>query len=163
MFRIARQVAQSHPAVLTFVLVVFYAAQIVASIGTISPLLRGALMAFPLGAMCGWWWAVLVVARDGVSRWDWVFVMPPLLALISGLAGWPTGNSPLAFAAFFAIFVGLTMASKTLEKADASDGNPSVGRMLATFLLMYFAPVGVWVLRAKINRVADRSPTTAQA
>ena len=163
MFRIARQVARGHPAVLTLVLIVLFAAQIVTSSGTMSPLLRGALMAFPLGAMCGWWWAVLVVARDGVGRWDWVFVMPPLLALIAGFAGWPTVNSPVAFAIFFAVFVALTMAAKTLEKADAPDGDPSVGRMLATFLLMYLAPLGVWVLHSKIIRVADRSPIVAQA
>jgi len=47
MLRIARQVAREHPAVLTLVLLVFFAAQIVSSRGTMSPLLRGALMAFP--------------------------------------------------------------------------------------------------------------------
>jgi len=168
LFGTARQIARGHPAVLTFVLIVFFAAQIAARGWTLSPFLKGALTAFPIGAMCGWWWAVLVVARDGVSqpgsgRWDWVFVTPPLLALIAGLAGWPTENSPVAFAIFFAIFVALTMSAKTLEKADAPDGDPSVGRMLATFLLMYLAPLGVWVLRSKIMRVAERSPLTAQA
>ena len=68
------------------------------------------------------------------------------------------GNSPVAFAIFAALFVGLTMSAKTLEKADAPDGNPSVGRMLATFLLMYFAPIGVWVLRSKIIRASEQPP-----
>lgn len=168
MFGIARQVARGHPAVLTLVLIVFFAAQIVASGWTMSPLLKGALMALPIGAMCGWWWAVLVVARGGVEqpssgRWDWVFVTPPILALVAGLAGWPTENSPVAFAIFFAIFVALTMSAKTLEKADAPDGDPSVGRMLATFLLMYLAPLGVWVLRSKIIRVAERPPMIARS
>lgn len=162
MIRIARRVARGHPAVLTLVLIFFFAAQIIGSSGTTSPILLGAIMALPLGAMCGWWWAVLVVARGGVDRWDGVFIVPPLLALIAALSGWPTVNSPVAFAIFLAIFVALTMAAKTLEKADAPDGDPPVGRMLATFLLMYLAPVGVWVLRSKILRVADRSPSTVQ-
>ncbi len=122
-------------------------------------------MAVPIGAMCVWWWAVLVVARNGSKpsgpgRWDWVFAIPPLLTLVAGLAGWPTENSPAAFAIFMAIIVALTMSAKTLEKADAPDGDLSVGRMLATFILMYLAPLGVWILRAKILRVAERSPTT---
>ena len=162
-FKIARQVARGHPAGLTVVLLVCIAAQFAMTKATVAPLAKGALTAIPIGAMSCWWWAVLVVARNGVrqpssNRWDWLFVVPPLLALIAGLAGWPTENSPVAFAIFAALFVGLTMSAKTLEKADAPDGNPSVGRMLATFLLMYFAPIGVWVLRSKIIRVSERSP-----
>ena len=161
--KFARKVARGHPAALTVVLLVCFAAQVALTSSPVSPVAKGALMAAPLGAMCCWWWAVLVVAREGVresrsNRWDWLFVVPPLLALTAGVAGWPTEDSPVAFAIFAALFVGLTMSAKTLEKADAQDGNPSVGRMLATFLLMYVAPIGVWVLRSKIIRVSKQSP-----
>jgi len=163
MFQVARQVARGHPAALTVVLLVCFAAQFALTSPTAPPIAKGALMAAPIGVMCCWWWAVLVVARNGVrepgsNRWDWLFVVPPLLALTAGVSGWPTENSPVAFAIFAALFVGLTMSAKTLEKADAPDGNPSVGRMLATFLLMYFAPIGAWVLRSKIIRASEQPP-----
>lgn len=160
--KIAQTVARGHPAILTVALLICFAAQLGMAVGTVAPLARGVLMAAPIGVMCLWWWASLVVARNGSNqassgRWDWLFIMPPLIALISGLAAWSTQNSPAAFAIFASVFVVLTMAAKALEKADAPDGNPSVGRMLATFLLMYLAPIGVWVLRSKIIRVAERS------
>jgi len=53
--------------------------------------------------------------------------------------------------------VGLSLSAKTLENVDAANGSPSVGRLLATALLMYLAPIGMWMLRPKILRVAARS------
>lgn len=165
--KIAQRLARGHPAILTIVLLICFATQFVMASETVTPIATGALRAAPIGMMCCWWWAVFVVARASVQqtssgRWDWLFLMPSLLAFIAGIADWPTVNSPAAFAIFAALFVALTMSAKALEKADALDGNPSVGRILATFLLMYFGVIGVWVLRSKISRVADRTPLIAQ-
>jgi len=165
--KIAQRIARGHPVVLTVVLLICFAVQFAVAVETVTPIARGILMAAPIGAMCLWWWAILVVARNssgqpGSGRWDWLFAMPPLLALIAGLAAWSTENSPTAYALFALIFILLTMSAKALEKADASNGDPSVGRMLATFLLMYLSPVGVWVLRPKINRVTERTRLVAQ-
>jgi hypothetical protein len=168
-FKIARQIACVNPAALTAVLLMLgIAAPVMATSGMATPLVSSALTALLIGAMCTWWWAVLLVARNGLphphsGRWDWLFATPPLLVLTAGLANWPTVNSPAALAIFSTIFVVLTMSAKTLEKADAPDGDPSVGRMLATVVLMYVAPVGVWILHAKIKRIADRSPLIAEA
>lgn len=164
--KLAGAVVRGHPAILTVALLLCFAAQFGMASATVTPLARGILMAAPIGAMCLWWWATLLVARHGSQQpssgsWDLLFTIPPLLALMAGLAAWPTDNSPAAFAIFASLFTVLTMAAKGLEKADAPDGNPSVGRMMATFLLMYLAPIGVWVLRSKIVRAAERSASMA--
>jgi type VI protein secretion system component VasK len=61
------------------------------------------------------------------------------------------------FAFFVALFVAIWFAAQALENADAPGGHASIGRILGTILLMYFAPIGVWVLRLKIRRVEAKT------
>ena len=159
---IAQRVVRWHPVILTLVLLAGLLAQLSVSGLDLPPFARGVLMLFPLGPMCLWLWAVFSVARctslnAPSGYWEWVFALPPAIALCAGLAGWSTNNSPAAFAVFMSLFVGLSLSAKTLENVDAPGGSASVGRMLATALLMYLAPIGMWVLRPKILRVAARS------
>lgn len=165
---IAHRIARWHPIILTAVFLVGTLAQLSVFSLTLSPLARGILMLTPLGPMCIWLWAVFRVARRASetpipSHREWVFAIPPVIAFAAGFAGWSTNNSPAAFAIFLSLFVGLSWAAKTLENVDAANGNASIGRMLATALLMYLAPLGVWVLRPKILRVAARTEGTPDA
>lgn len=159
---ISRRTARAHPAILTAVLLISWFLQSVASSMAVPPLARGLLISIPLGAMCFWYWAVFAVARaskpDGkVPQWAWLFAVPPLLVLIVGFAGWSMNNSPAAFVFFVALFVAIWFAAQALENADAPGGPASIGRILGTILLMYFAPIGVWVLRLKIRRVEAKT------
>ncbi len=166
--RIAQRIVRWHPFILTAVLLAGLIAQLSASDLTIPPLARGLLMLTPLGPTCVWLWAVFHVARRASpvaisAHWDWVFAFPPVISLAAGLAGWSTHNSPAASAVFLSLFVGLSLSARTLENVDAANGSASVGRLLATALLMYAAPIGMWVLRPKILRVAERSRGTSFA
>lgn len=159
---IAHRIATWHPRVLTTALLLAFLAQAVGSDLSLTTGMRGVLLALPIGAMCAWLWALFHLARraspDPKSpHWEWVFVIPPAVALAAGLADWSTRNSPAAVTIFLGLFVSLSLAAKTLEKVDAAAGNPSVGRMLGTALLMHFAALGVWVLRPRILRMASRS------
>ena len=161
----AQRVVRWHPAILTVVLLAGLLVQLSVSGLTLPPLARGILMLTPLGPMCLWLWAVFYVARRASvtvisGHWDWVFVLPPAIAFAAGIAGWSTNNSPAATMIFLSLFVGLSLSGKTLENVAAADGNAPVGRMLATVLLMYFAPIGIWLLRSKILRVAAQANAT---
>ena len=162
----AKHIARWHPGVLTTLMLVSFVAQMIASGVAVPPVARGVLISLPIGLICGWLWAVFNVSRHASLTpispyWDSIFAIPPAVALAAGLTGWSTQNSPASFAIFLALFIGLSLAAKTLERVDAANGAPSVGRMLGTAALMYFAPVGVWVLRAKILRVTSRSDGVA--
>lgn len=166
--RIAHQLAGWHPIILTAVLLAGLVAQLGASGLTLSPLARGVFTAAPLVVMCVWQWSVFHVSRRISVRAssgyrDWLYALPPAIALVAGTAGWSTNNSPAAFAVFVSLFVGIIQAARTLENVDAANGNASAGRMLATVLLMYLAPFGLWILHPKILRVAARSEAMSPA
>ncbi len=158
----AHRIARWHPIILTTILIAGLFVQMGAAGLHLSPLARGVLLLTPLGPMCVWLWAVFHVSNLGLeapiaNQQGWVFALPPLIAFAAGMAGWSTKNSPAAFAVFLSLFVGISWAAKTLEKVDTPTGNATIGRILATAVLMYLAPIGVWVLRPKILRVAARS------
>ena len=162
---IAQWIARWHPIILTAAFLAGALAQLAFAGVTLPPMARGVLMLTSIGPLCLWLWAVFRVSRRASAtaisgRWEWVFAIPPVVAFAAGFAGWSTNNSPAAFAIFASLFVGLSRAAKTLENVDATNGNASVGRMLTTALLMYLAPLGVWVLRPKILRVAARPDGT---
>ena len=162
---VAQRIVRWNPFLLTAVLLAGLIAQFSVPGVEAPPLTRALVMLTALGPMCVWLWAVFCVARRASpiaisGNWDWVFVLPPVISLVAGLSGWSTYNSPAASAIFLSLFVGLSLSAKTLENVDAVNGSASVGRLLATALLLYVAPVGMWVLRAKILRVAARSRGT---
>jgi hypothetical protein len=151
-----------HPAIISAAIIIGFATPLFVEPLPLHFLLKGALYVFPFVAMCSWIWAVFDVANRALPRprsphWGWLCAAPPAITYVAGSAGWSTNNSPSAFAFFISLFVAITLAAKALEKAHDPDGNPSVGRMLGTALLMYFAPVGVFALRGRVLRVASRS------
>jgi hypothetical protein len=159
---LAQRIVGLHPIVLTTVVVAVALAQLVILGSNVSALARGTFMLAFLGPMCIWLWAVFHTAGRASSKvvssfWEWVFAASPAMAFTAGVAGWSTHNSPAAYAIFLSLFIGLAMAAKTLESADAANGSASIGRMLVTALLMYLFPIGVWVLRPKVLRVAQRA------
>lgn len=161
---VAGRILTLHPAVLTSLILVGFYLPLATQIYAPSGVVRGVLVALPYVAMNAWIWAVFHVSNEALSRsksihWGWVFLAPPTVVLAAGSAGWSTDNSPSAFAFFIGLFVSITLAAKALEKAHHASGDPSVGRLLGTALLMYFAPIGLWVLRPRILRVAARVST----
>lgn len=160
------RIVRAPPIVLTGLVLGGFIGGALASIWFDSPVARGVLMAFPLAIMCGWLWAICQVARPAVTDTmrlgaSGIFIAPPLIALVAGLASWSTNNSPAAFAIFGFLFVGLWLSGSALERADRAPERAPIGPMLGNALLMYFSFVGVWVLRAKILRVADRAAAAA--
>lgn len=158
----AYRLARWHPIILTTILMAGLVVQMGAAGMDLSPLARGVLLLTPLAPMCVWLWAVFHVSKPGPEapvsdQRGWIFAMPPSVAFVAGVAGWSTNNSPAAFAVFLSLFVGIFWAARTLENVDAPTGSATVGRILATVILMYLAPLGAWVLRPKILRVAARS------
>ena len=162
MTEIARVVARAHPAVLTAVFLVGAFAPMAVPTANLAPPWRGLLMAIAIGVPCLWYWAVFVVAassRPGVAPpgRQWLFAAPPVWALMTGWAGWSTTNSPAATVFFIVFLIAVGAAAQALENADAPAGHASVGRILATTLLMLLTLIGVWVLWLKIRRVEARS------
>ena len=137
-------------------------------IGPILALVQGLLLGSAIGILSGWLWAIYSVSRRAVGRGrsgvsDWSFVVAPLIALIAGLAGGSTRNSPATLAIFAGLFVSLTLAAKGLENADDPNHNASVARILTTAIIMYFGPVGgAWILDRKIRRVASMATDAAR-
>lgn len=159
---IAQRVARWHPAILTSAIVFAFLAQGSWSGAALPPVLRGVLVSLPLAATCGWLWAIFQVSRRAsltpLSPYRaWVFAVPPAVAFAAGFENWPTDSSPASAAIFLSLLVGLIWAAQALENVDAANGAAPLGRILGTLLLMFLAPVGVWVLHLKILRVASRS------
>lgn len=70
-------------------------------------------------------------------------------------------NSPAALAFFIVFFVALWFAAQALENADVFNGQASAGQIVVTMFLMFFALLGVWILRPKIERLEARMATSA--
>ena len=113
------------------------------------------LVAFPL---CGWTWAVYVVASCRKNRPStfnprrWIFILPPLIGVGGALAGLPLQNSPTAALFFLTLLIALWSAAKALEEVD---GKPPISAIYETAMLMFFTPIGAWVLRPTVLRAVD--------
>ena len=149
---LARGIALLHPAALTMIWILCGVMPVTADVPAASLVL--------IALICGWAWAVYTIstakaAQDGLPRWTpWIFLAPPVLAVIAEIASLPTSNSPVALLIFGTLFLGLWRAAQALEYADPQGKPVTVGRILATMLLMFFAIVGFWWLRHRIVRVA---------
>ena len=168
MAEISRHIARAHPAILTSILLLSLGGYVLVSTSTVGPPVRVLVLTLPIGVICLWLWAVFAVARASSggpkhALRDVLFAVPPALDFTAKLAGWSMNNSPAAFVFFASLFVALWFAAQALENADAPGNFASVGRILATALIMYLAPVGVWILHSKIMRVADRTAASPAA
>lgn len=110
----------------------------------------------------GWIWSVYTVsvaATPGQQRpgWiSWIFASPPLINAIAVIAGLSLHNSPAASLFFAAFLFCIGRTAVELETADRSSTPAGIGRTLGTAALLFFAPVGVWWLRPRLLRLADR-------
>jgi hypothetical protein len=148
---LAKSIALLHPVALTVIWVVLSFA---------TPLQPSITSLLLFSTICGWAWAIYGVSaakapQDGQPRWTgWIFLAPPLLAIIADITGLPTSNSPIAILMFGTLFFALWRAAQALEYADPQGKPVSAGRIAGTMLLMFFTIVGVWWLRHRIVRVA---------
>lgn len=151
---LARRVALLHPGWLSLIWFLFGAMPA-------ATLLPPVVQSFVLSSLiCGWTWAIYVISiakapQNDQPRWTpLVFLAPPLLVIIAGVARLPTVNSPIAVLILGTLFFGLWRAAQALEYADSQGKPVVVGRILGTVLLMFFSIVGFWWLRQRIVRVA---------
>ena len=156
---LARRIALLHPAALTSI-------GILASISSfVAPLESQFASSFiVLSMICGWAWGIYGISiektpQENHPRWtSWIFLAPPLLAIIAEIFHLPTTNSPEALIFFATLFFGLWRAAQALEYADPQAKPVTVWRILGTMAWMLFTLVGAWRLRPKILRVSNSSP-----
>jgi hypothetical protein len=155
---LAKRIALLHPAVMTSIWI------LVSLTSFIAPLWQFAPSLVLISTICGWAWAIYAISteaapQEGHPRWtSWIFLAPPLLAIIAKIFRLPTSNSPEALLFFATFFFGLWRAAQALEYADRQEKPVTVGRILGTMFMMFFAIVGVWRLRQKISRVSGALP-----
>lgn len=164
---VARRIALLHPGLVTATLILTSLAPQIATASrspSLSSLDVAVWAAVVLTPMSGWAWAVYATANarrgpDGAPAWTpWLFAAAPLLAFIVKIFTPVYGKSPIEFLIMGVLALGLWRAAEALEQADpAKAGPPTTGRILATMALLFFSPVGCWVLRQKIVRVAQLS------
>lgn len=153
---LARKITCLHPAALT---VGWLVVSVTSTLVPLSPLSHVLTLAL-ITLICGWTWAVYTVSvaitpAPIAPRWTpWLFLAPPLLAVIAEVAHLSMDNTPLAFAFFAFLFFALWRSAQALLVADPQGGPATAGRVFGTMMLFFFGIVGVWVLRPRILRVA---------
>jgi hypothetical protein len=155
---LAWRIALLHPAVLTSIWVLF------GILSFIAPLWQFVPSLVLISMICGWAWAIYAISterapQESHPRWtSWIFLAPPLLAVIAKIFHLSTSNSPESLLFFATFLFGLWRAAQALEYADRQEKPVTVGRILETMVLMFFAIVGAWRLRPKISRVSGALP-----
>lgn len=149
----------------------------VLSIAMVAPsLLAGLLVALPNFAILwrslnllivmidlGWIWSVYTVAIATMPElrrpaWiSWVFAAPPLISAIATIFDLSMNNSPGAFLFFAAFLFCIGRTAVELETADSTGAPAGMGKTLGTAALLFFAPLGVWWLRQRLLRIANRT------
>ena len=160
---IARRILMWRPIILCAAMLIGFAAAAFVQQAALPSVVNGAVAASPFVAMCGWIWAIFQVSSCGLpgtasGLQKWIFAAPPAIVFVAVTAGWSLSNSTSAVVFFISLFVAVWLSASALEQAHDRGGKPSVGGTLSTALMMYFAPLGVWGLRAKVLQVALRSP-----
>ena len=156
-----RRIARAHPALLFAAFILSWCVGYLGLLSGIEAPHRTVFLAIPVGVMCLWCWSVFEVSREARpdvvgSRPAWLFALPPAATLIIGIAGWPTNNSPAAFAFFAILLCVLWIAAQALEKADADGGAPSAWGVLGVMLMLYITVFGVWGVAPRTRRVEAR-------
>ncbi len=129
--------------------------------GSLAGAVASIVLAFALG---GWWWAIVQTvmrARPTHTRqWPWLLVAPLVWIPVQWLAerwlGPMDGDlSPpqitFKIASMFvagSLFCGFARAFE-----EALGEKPKGEQVLATAIQLFFVPIGVWTLNAKIRRV----------
>lgn len=161
----AHRVVRAHPGYFTAAFVGTVVAQALAMTNPVGPAIYGLALAGPIALVCLWAWAIYSVCtprlKDTIVAG--IFASAPLLALVAGVAGWSTNNSPTALMIFGLLFLALWLSASSLEDHYLSNGRNSLGHKLLTTLLLYFGVIGVWVLHPRIARIAGPPPPVPRA
>jgi len=120
---------------------------------------QGAL-SFAIGI--GWLWSIYIVSTaalaDAPPRWiRWTFFTPPLLDAFTPFFLGTPANGALGLLVMTTFGFCLFQTVGALEAADPGPKPASTGRILSILLVCFFMPVGVWVLRQRLLRVAART------
>lgn len=138
----------------------------------------GCMLLF-MGTLFGWLWAVgsHLAARLPASlalptRWlKWALAVPGcyILSLLAVLAGVSQGVAfspllaglivPLHLLSMGGIFYSLYFVARTLKTVELQ--RPvGFGEFLGEFFLIWFFPIGVWLIQPRINRLFSGQPTS---
>lgn len=133
--------------------------------GSLAGTAASIVLVFALG---GWWWAIVRTVMRArptpTRRWPWLLVAPLVWMPVQWLAerwlGPMDGDlSPLQIAfeivsMFVAgvLFYGFWRFASAFEEAALGE-KPKAEQVLATAIQLFFVPIGVWTLNAKIRRL----------
>ncbi len=154
-----------HWQIFVFLLVVPYAAEIVAIISWNIPVAM-VLMAIQMLCWLGWYWSLgsflssLVTSKlrpkPGFFYFSLIYpiVYMPVFFFLAFKPGMASGLAilPPHLLGMFCMFYVLHFVSKSLAMAETGK-SVSFGDYAAPFFLLWFFPIGVWVLQPKVNRM----------
>ncbi len=144
------------------------------------------IMLISVGSYFGWFWSVATGCQNKIPggikmkvRKFKVFFFIPLVYIISvlvlviiGTNGMleSTGKPSISFVlgltgiivpmhlfSMFCIFYSVYFTAKTLKTVELQR-EVKFADFVAEFFLIWFYPVGVWILQPKVNRLAEESP-----
>jgi hypothetical protein len=112
----------------------------------------------------GWLWSIYRVSTAAANEpvrppWiEWMFAAPPLLSALNAFSAYSSGGTTtLSLLLLGTLVFCLGQTAGALEAADPGKKPASWGRVLGAALLCFCLPVGVWVLRERLLRVASRT------
>lgn len=89
----------------------------------------------------------LIISAIGLIYMGVLFMLPERLSGAIALSAFI-----LNFTACIGIFYSMYFVAKSLSRAEAG-GKTSLGDFFGEFLLVWFFPIGVWILQPRINRI----------
>jgi hypothetical protein len=157
---LARMIARMHPLIFYIVVLAAFAGLAVAS-EPMEPKIRGMALNVAALALMGSWifavWMVTLQAFDGAAVFG--FHLGPRIALLAAALLSVGGAFLYAAVALYVMFAWRT-AEGLVRTAERST-HVSILETTELFVLVAAPPIGVWLLRSRIRRAAQRGQVAA--
>lgn len=69
---------------------------------------------------------------------------------------------PMHFAAMLSTLYAMIFAAKTIKSAELNE-NATVSKYLGDFFLIWFFPIGIWILQPRIQKIIDKQDKNTTA
>lgn len=162
-----------HPLWFMVALIVVFAVPVVMMDASVEVLMIGALMStwailLPLAWAFGIYTASTHLTGSGSAVRDWIFyaaglgvlILPPVTIASDALGS--AGTVPAAVAGYlgFAVvgsyFVSLWLGSAALVAFEEDEAKPPFHKVVGTFLLMFYWPIGAWVMQGRLKALRHK-------
>ena len=162
-----------HPLWFMVAMIVAFATPVVMMNASFEMLVAGALMStwailLPIAWAFGIYTASMPLTGSGSAVRDWIFyvaglgalIMPPVTMASDALGS--AGTVPgavaefLGFAAVGSYFVSLWLGSAALVASEEDEPKPPFSRVVGTFLLMFYWPIGAWVMQGRLKALRQK-------